>query len=743
MSALVLRLVKGTPLTFSELDNNQVYIDSRLGLWSSTVTYSENQMVSFLGNIYRSLVNSNTNNLPNSTPQWELYKPPHIHGFADIATATSSDVTLAANSNTLLPTQRAVKTYVDSMVAGANYTDEQAQDAAATALLAGNATGDFTWTYDDGAGRYTGVIKNNAVTGSKIADNAVGLSKLATQTGPIIIGRGTGLGNLTTLTLSSGLGIAGTALGLASQPAQTILGTQVLGSPIGLTLGNNLTIVDNELRTNVTSARLLGRFAAGTGQVQEIVIGTGLSLSGGILSATEGGGGGSGVIISDTAPVSPSPADLWWSSTDLSLRIFYNDGNTSQWVDASPVGTGGGSGVTISDTAPASPVAGDLWWSSTDLSLRIFYNDGNTSQWVDAYPVGSGYTFTNTARLYGRFTAGSGPGEEIAIGTGLTLSGGTLSADSGGGGTGSQPGILGYETTPTGLYRSSISCAVNSDPNQTLSTFVNTAFIGNDGLVPDTADNQVSSGLIAASATISSPINGFYISMLGTLSSRISGAESAVIVAANDAVVHNPAAGTSTGNWPMCSLVHGAKVAGSTSSRTFNFGVIDPFIGTYITSFDVNNSDQSGPDSSAIIESTLIGKHNGFSIARFLTNTGGNLHDLLKGSSTTMAPFYWNIYMTVIGVSETGDKAATWEVKALVKGTGVNTCSIIGSTVVQIFMTPSAFSGAVVPLLTTSAITDPYEVPSGTLSLRCTGESGSTTSFYAYVRIQKLIRTAV
>lgn len=42
--------------------------------------------------------------------------------------------------------------------------------------------------------------------------------------------------------------------------------------------------------------------------------------------------------------------------------------------------------VTISDTAPGSPSAGDLWWESDKGRLKIYYNDTDSSQWVDASP---------------------------------------------------------------------------------------------------------------------------------------------------------------------------------------------------------------------------------------------------------------------------------------------------------------------------------------------------------------------
>ena len=38
--------------------------------------------------------------------------------------------------------------------------------------------------------------------------------------------------------------------------------------------------------------------------------------------------------------------------------------------------------VTVAATAPASPTAGALWWDSTGGQMYIWYNDGNSSQWV-------------------------------------------------------------------------------------------------------------------------------------------------------------------------------------------------------------------------------------------------------------------------------------------------------------------------------------------------------------------------
>jgi len=100
-----------------------------------------------------------------------------------------------------------------------------------------------------------------------------------------------------------------------------------------------------------------------------------------------GGGSTANVPTQDSAPSSPVDGDLWWKSDDGVLKIYYDDGNTTQWVDASPAGSGGGATVTTSDIAPSSPTDGDLWWKSDEGKLKVYYQDTDSSQWVDAAPT--------------------------------------------------------------------------------------------------------------------------------------------------------------------------------------------------------------------------------------------------------------------------------------------------------------------------------------------------------------------
>jgi hypothetical protein len=43
--------------------------------------------------------------------------------------------------------------------------------------------------------------------------------------------------------------------------------------------------------------------------------------------------------------------------------------------------------IIIQDTAPTTSVAGNMWWESDTGKLKIYYNDGSSSQWVDAVPI--------------------------------------------------------------------------------------------------------------------------------------------------------------------------------------------------------------------------------------------------------------------------------------------------------------------------------------------------------------------
>lgn len=89
------------------------------------------------------------------------------------------------------------------------------------------------------------------------------------------------------------------------------------------------------------------------------------------LSAGTGGGGGGGNVsiwFNTTAPVDPAEYPLWWNTEEGQLKIYYADGDSSQWVDASAgtVGPQGPAGNTLAildelndvDTSTTPPTIG-------------------------------------------------------------------------------------------------------------------------------------------------------------------------------------------------------------------------------------------------------------------------------------------------------------------------------------------------------------------------------------------------
>jgi hypothetical protein len=71
--------------------------------------------------------------------------------------------------------------------------------------------------------------------------------------------------------------------------------------------------------------------------------------------------------------------------------------NAAQWTQI-------GGSVTVSDTAPSNPQPGGLWYDSTAAQLYVYYNDGNSSQWVIAVNMLGAYLPIGGGNLLGPLT---------------------------------------------------------------------------------------------------------------------------------------------------------------------------------------------------------------------------------------------------------------------------------------------------------------------------------------------------
>ena len=100
-----------------------------------------------------------------------------------------------------------------------------------------------------------------------------------------------------------------------------------------------------------------------------------------------------GTIVSENPPGEDVVEQglLWFDSSIASLFIWYDDGDTAQWVD---VYAGAVSGleipppVTVGANPPSGAVEGDLWWDTNKGELYVYYIDSDSEQWVAASPGG-------------------------------------------------------------------------------------------------------------------------------------------------------------------------------------------------------------------------------------------------------------------------------------------------------------------------------------------------------------------
>ena len=159
-------------------------------------------------------------------------------------------------------------------------------------------------------------------------------------------------------------------------------------------------------------------------------------------------------VISDTAPLEPESGDAWFNSTDGVTYIYYDDGDSAQWVQTGDPALGYLSLDELSDTNIVAPAIDEV----------LAYDGTN---WVNA-PAGGGFTASSTiiapdaswpvpalgSPIVRVTVIGGGGGRGAAGATSNTGGpGGTTTFDAGGGGSVSASGGVGglpAQTSTTG-----------------------------------------------------------------------------------------------------------------------------------------------------------------------------------------------------------------------------------------------------------------------------------------------------
>ena len=94
-------------------------------------------------------------------------------------------------------------------------------------------------------------------------------------------------------------------------------------------------------------------------------------------------------INSQSPPAERLEGTLWWNTEEGILYVWFEDGDSEQWVIAVPqTDVDVPPGTVIGETPPSDPEVGQLWWNSSDDSgrLYVYYEDVNSQQWVEASP---------------------------------------------------------------------------------------------------------------------------------------------------------------------------------------------------------------------------------------------------------------------------------------------------------------------------------------------------------------------
>ena len=152
--------------------------------------------------------------------------------------------------------------------------------------------------------------------------------------------------------------------------------TEVLGAGIITSTGGNSPIISTLVHTNV----LVGRTTAGTGAIEEITVGSGLTLSAGTLSATSTGGGIQHAIASGTDTYTATVSGVTsYADGDAYLINFTNANTTTATLNINSLGA-----IPLYRNNDGQILGGDIWAAAE--MLCVYNATANTFQCIGTSP---------------------------------------------------------------------------------------------------------------------------------------------------------------------------------------------------------------------------------------------------------------------------------------------------------------------------------------------------------------------
>ena len=117
-----------------------------------------------------------------------------------------------------------------------------------------------------------------------------------------------------------------------------------------------------------------------------VTIGSGNSITGTTSQfKITGGSAGQAILTDGSGNISFGDVDALPTQTGQTGKFLTTDGTDPSWDTVDEFS------VTIADAPPGTAASGALWWESDSGRLKIYYNDGSSSQWVDANPTSISY----------------------------------------------------------------------------------------------------------------------------------------------------------------------------------------------------------------------------------------------------------------------------------------------------------------------------------------------------------------
>ena len=142
-----------------------------------------------------------------------------------------------------------------------------------------------------------------------------------------------------------------------------------------------------------------------------------------------------------------------------------------------PAGPSTNSAVDISTTAPSGATTGDLWWDSDEGDLYVYYNDGNSSQWVAATSPAATKGDKGEPSTVAGPTGGTGPtGPTGSTGSSVKGQKGETGSTGSTGPTGSTGSSVKGQKGEPGSSGSSPALVVSNETNHTVSSSGYTTF---------------------------------------------------------------------------------------------------------------------------------------------------------------------------------------------------------------------------------------------------------------------------